>query len=377
VPPDAEKGFMKLNELWEKVKSSSLDIEFIEDKHLIDKISFIIKGKSRSFKYALLTQLLAKLIDPSVNALALQKKAQIVGAFDARSFCKETVVRFEERQLEGVLGRSKDPYVSKPLRHEIISLDILKEIKDKEGWMALHYILNTVQNRNDVDFTEGVLKQVLLEVRKYLIYIQAKRKFSIIKSPTLVELTDAVYKFLSEPSEGVRPQAVVYALMRVINKRLNVFKNIETAKATVADKSAGRLADIECKDESGTVKVGISVTEVLDANKLREELDKSVQNRVRKMILLAREIRHDSHFYEVMNYYMRSYNLDVIVGNIVSFTSVFVTLLNDNMREEFIREVANILNELGYQNHLVDWINILRDMEIVEIVDETAGMEAT
>jgi hypothetical protein len=64
---------------------------------------------------------------------------------------------------------------------------------------------------------------------------------------------------------------------------------------------------------------------------------------------------------------MKSYNLDIIVESIVGFTGLFVTLLNNNMREEFIREVANTLNELGYQSHLMDWINILREIGIIEI----------
>lgn len=369
---DANKGFKKLEELWkeeiEKIGDENLHkVAFIQDEHLIDEIRSIINGENMSYKYALLTQLLAKLIDPSLNALALQKKAKVAGAFDARSFCKRTVVIFEEKYLEGVLGRSKDPYVSKPLRHKIVSLDIVEEIKDKEGWRALYNILNTVQSRNDVNFTESVLKQVLLEIRRFLINVQAIRKFSIKKSPTLVELTEAVYKFLSDPSEGARPQVIIYALMKVINKRLNVFKNIEATKATVADKTARRLADIECRDESGAVKVGISVTEVLDANKLKEELDKSVQRGVRKLILLASEIKQDPLLHETINSYMKSYNLDIIVESIVGFTGLFVTLLNNNMREEFIREVANTLNELGYQSHLIDWINILREIGIIEI----------
>jgi hypothetical protein len=371
LSPDAEKGFEKLRELWEEVEKINIDdlrtIAFIQDKHLIDKISLIINGKTISYRYALLNQLLAKLIDPSLNVLAFQKKAGLAGSFDARSFCKRTVVRFEEAFLEGVLGRSKDPYVSKPLRHEAISLDIVNEIKDQEGWTALYNVLDAVQNRNDVNFTESVLKQALVEVRKFLIEVQASRKFSIPKLPTLVELTDAVHEFLSEPSEGARPQAVIYALMRVINNRLRVFKNIEGAKATVADRSAGRLADIECRGENGAVKVGISVTEVLDSNKLKEELDKSVQARLGKIILLAHEIKQDPHFYEIVNSYMKSYNLDIIIERIISFTSIFVTLLNDNMREEFIHEVANTLKELGYPNHLVAWINILKNMGIVVV----------
>lgn len=368
--PDAKKGYAELVRLWEEVAGINADdldrVAFIGDGHLIDKIRLIIRGGATSYRYALLTQLLAKLISPSLNALALQKKAGLEGSFDARSFCKDTVVRFERDFLEGsILGGSSDPYVSKPLRHKVISLDIIEEIRDKGGWKALYDVLKTVQDRNDIDFTRGVLKQALVEVRRLLIEVQASREFSIPKPPMLVELRDAVYEFLSEPSEGVRPQAVVYALMRVMNKRLNVFKSIETAKATVADRAAGRLADIECKGEDGVVKVGISVTEVLDSNKLEEELNKSVQGGVRKVILLAREIKEDSRFHVIRDSYMRTHNLDVVVGDILGFTSIFVTLLNDNMREEFIREVASILKNLGYQNHLGAWISILRKKGII------------
>jgi len=369
--PDAEKGCEELKRLWEEVVRISIDeldtTAFIDDEQLLNKIRLIIRSNTMSYKYALLTQLLAKLVDPHLNALALQKKARLPGSFDARSFCKNTIVRFERSSLRNVLGGSHDPYVSKPLRHEAVSLAVINEIKDKDGWRVLHDVLKAVQDRNNRDFTRSVLKQALLEVRRLLIEVLTSRDFSISKPPTLMELMKAIQEFLSEPSEGARAQAVVYALMCVINRRLNVFKNIETTKATVADRLAGKLADIECRGENGAVKVGISVTEALDSNKLEEELDKSAQKGVRKLILLAHEIRPDPRFHKIRDHYMRTYNLDVVIENIISFTSIFVTLLNDNMREEFIREVANVLKNFGYQKHLIAWINTLKDMGIITV----------
>jgi hypothetical protein len=291
------------------------------------------------------------------------------GSFDARSFCKAVVVEFEKDHLENILGGSHDPYVSKPLRHESISLDIIKEIKDKEGWGALYDVLKVVQEKNDVEFTRRVLKQVLLEIRRLLVEIQASKEISISAfsiSPTLIDLNNAINRYLEEPSEGARAQAIVYALINVANKRIKAFKDIRTTKSTVADKYAGKFADIECIGENEKMKVGISVTEVLDYRKLREELDKSIQRNVNRLILLAHKIKLDPCFQEIINHYMRNYKIDVVVESIVEFISIFTTILNDRMREEFILEVIKILRELGYQDHLIDWIKILKDMKLIK-----------
>ncbi|NEQ98881.1 MAG: restriction endonuclease, SacI family, partial [Cyanothece sp. SIO2G6] len=49
------------------------------------EISTIIQGKHLTFRYILVTGLLGKATNPSINALALQAGADVEGAYDARS----------------------------------------------------------------------------------------------------------------------------------------------------------------------------------------------------------------------------------------------------------------------------------------------------
>ena len=366
---DAKKGLEELEKLWKEVESISVKdlekIEFIEDKNLTSKIRSIFKGETVSYRYALLTQLLAKVINPHVNALAIQKKANIPGSFDARSFCKNTVVQFEKKYLENALGGSNDPYVSKPLRHVAISLNVIESIKDKGGWTKLYEILKTVQDRNDKEFTRKVLKQALLEVRRLQIEAWSGRELSVSRSPTLADIRKAIDNFLAEPSEGARAQAIIFALMRVINKRINAFKDIRSTKSTVADKYAGKVADIECVAEDGSIKLAISVTESLDPRKLKEELDKGIQKGVAKLIVVAHVIKNASEIRKIIDQHSR--NIDLVVESITQLVSIFTNLLNEKMREEFIQEVATVLGELGYLDHLRRWYEILRGMKLVAI----------
>jgi hypothetical protein len=363
-----EKGYEELEKLWREIEGidvKNLDkVTFIDDSDLINKIRSIIRGETVSYRYALLTQLLAKVVDPNVNALALKKSAGIQGAFDARSFCKETVVKFERNYLENILGGSSDPYVSKPLRHEMISLDVIKEIRDKEGWKALYEILKKVEDKRDVEFARNVLKQALLEVRKLQAEAWASMQISISRSPTLTELVDAINEFLAKPSEGARVQAVVYALLRVINNRIKAFKDIKVAKSTVADKFAGKVTDIECIGESGKVEIGVSVTELLDDNKLEEELNKCIRKGVGKLILIARKIGLSQDARAKLDNFMRSNKIDVVIEDLACFVRIFTTLLNSESRSDLMREIAETLKELGYLSHLRDWIDILKRMEL-------------
>ena len=368
---DDRKGYEEIQKLWNdilKISDKKLnETEFVEDKQLIDNIRQIIRGKTKSFKYALLTQLLAKLIDPTVNALAIQKQANTKGAFDARSFCRKVIVRFEKECLQGVLGKSEDPYVSKPLRHAMISLDVIQHIKDKKGWKILYSILKTVEKTNNVNFTRNVLKQVLLEIRKVLEEVKIGATLPIIRSRiNTFELKEIINEFLSKPSEGARAQVIVYALMRVINKKTKTFDRVISMKSTVADEYAKRLVDIECFNNKGELKVGIAVTENLNKRKLREELDKAKDRNIKRLIIVAYKIKVSSDtMYQEIDYYEKMHGIDIVIINLVDFVVFLTTLLNNKMRVDFLEEVRRVLIELGYPEHLTDWVEILKRKGII------------
>ena len=213
---NTEKALNKLKNLWEEIQKIPFkEIEqftFVKEENLRIKIKELINSRTKALRYAILTQVLAKALDPSINCLAIQAKAPVTGAFDARSFCKKVVVPFERGQLNNILGASSDPYVGKPLRHSMITLDIIDQIKDKKGWKILYTILQKVEEKNDSKFTLSLLKQVLLEIRKLLL----KQVVSppILSFITTEELKEVLVSYLNKPSQGLRPQAVVYAFSR-------------------------------------------------------------------------------------------------------------------------------------------------------------------
>ena len=84
-----------------------------------DGIDELVNCDVVSIRYALLTQLLGKMVDPQRDAMSIQRgdaaTAEAAGRWDARSFCQANVVPWVAEAGQ-VLGTSPDPYVNNPLR---------------------------------------------------------------------------------------------------------------------------------------------------------------------------------------------------------------------------------------------------------------------
>ena len=87
-----------------------------------DEIRQIILGEHKTYRYMLITAALAKAVTPSVNALAIQAKSKLIGAYDARSLCHKVLVPIERALLSNRIGGSNEPFLNKPARFEEISL---------------------------------------------------------------------------------------------------------------------------------------------------------------------------------------------------------------------------------------------------------------
>lgn len=91
--------------------------------------------------YALITQLLLKLVIATTDSRQLRDFEQVDGAFSARTFARETVAAFPD--VTNRLGNSRDPYVSNPLRQPQMS-DALRAGKGRREWAALLDVLSAV-----------------------------------------------------------------------------------------------------------------------------------------------------------------------------------------------------------------------------------------
>lgn len=82
-------------------------------------IDFILTGKNcLTYRYILLTALVAKATNPEIDILSLQASDSSAGAYDARSLCSHVVFPFQREFLDDVIdGSNEDPLVNNPGRN--------------------------------------------------------------------------------------------------------------------------------------------------------------------------------------------------------------------------------------------------------------------
>lgn len=163
-----------------------------------DQISLVILGSHLTYRYVLVTNLLAKATDNTVNALALQVGANFNGAFDSRSLCHKVFVPFERDRLDGRLGRSNEPYLNKPARHKALSTD--NAVRRGNDRQLLETCIHVLSKCTPVD-AEAALVDAL-----YFILRRPSINDSIVITDTDTSVHEALAKFsmnlLSTSNEG-------------------------------------------------------------------------------------------------------------------------------------------------------------------------------
>lgn len=118
---------------------------YSENKNILKKIEGILRGTHKTYKYILITQLVAKSVDKEINALSLQASAPLEGAFDSRSLCHKVIVPFERKFLNNALGGSNEPYLNKPARFTQLSENnAVRRGSDKQILLSLIEILKNI-----------------------------------------------------------------------------------------------------------------------------------------------------------------------------------------------------------------------------------------
>jgi hypothetical protein len=158
------------------------------------QIAEVMLGTHLTYRYVLLTNLLAKATNGAANALALQAGADLPGAFDSRSLCHKVVVDFDRSpdQLAGKLGRSNEPYLNKPARYPALtSENAVRRGTDRHTLENCIDILGNLANRDDA--------RVALQDAVYY----TMQRASLVVEPAELEVGAAVHTALSNFASSV------------------------------------------------------------------------------------------------------------------------------------------------------------------------------
>lgn len=178
-------------------------------------IKAIIQGGHKTFRYILLTGLLAKATNPKVNALALQAKAKGEGAYDARSLCHKVIVPNEKRLLKGGLGLSNEPYLNKPARFPLLdSSNAVRKGKDRTAMEEAIAILRAADKASVSEMLADAVYFILgREQGVGEVVLGLNNGESKLLSPS--KLSSVLNDLLGKSVEGEVPTLVAALLLRL------------------------------------------------------------------------------------------------------------------------------------------------------------------
>lgn len=333
------------------------DVSFVSDP-LRTMIKECVNNKgTKSYRYVLPTQILAKVIDPSLDSRSLMAASTLPGAFDARSLCHKVIVPFD-KENENVLGGSSEPYVNNPLRVPSITKENMKQQKDKEGWRKLYSILGNIEEKNDEEFTKLVFKQVLLEIYHRL-------SFTRVAYPVPMRISyDSTKKILTEflniPSGGEHPVVITYSIFKTIGEKFGLYDEIKREKINASDSSTGMISDIQCIS-SGNIVLSIEVKDKdLTIEQAKSKLKDARTQQVSSLLFMVQR-GIDERFGNFIEQEFSS-GQNIYLFNILDFVSPLLVLLGESGRIEFLRNICENLDKFSEIRSRQIWAKLLLEI---------------
>lgn len=203
----------------------------------------VLAGSHKTYKYILMTALLAKASNTNIDPLALQAGAPLKGAYDARSLCHQVLVRFERDFLHNALGGSNEPFLNKPARFTHLSSDnAVRRGKDRA---ILELLISTLPKIKGSEDAKGYLACALEFLNQYIKQLQVLHKSEIQYEPTLIEVYEFIYRFLGKSFEGATSVIIVGALEKLFYSTQKNSYRVVVHKVNQSGASSKEVGDID------------------------------------------------------------------------------------------------------------------------------------
>ena len=327
-------------------------------------MDILANSKTVSIRYALVTQMLGKIADPTRNLLTLQLGASIPGAWDARSFATAVVVPWVTDN-QHVLGTSLEPYASKPLRRERLEWG-MPNVRDKQGWPQLVGLLEEIESAG-----QPALVEAFRRVLKALVRRLAKQTFGypIPQRISLPAMSKILCVFLDTQSGGFRPQAVTTALLDTIGRAFGLFSHVEAQGINEADAAGGAPGDVLCYCHDDPERlclvvevkdIALTLAHVQASTRKAKQADVGLTN----LLFAVPAVRQsDREAIETLTRREWASGLNVYTTGVVPLMESTFLLLAGRWRIDLIRAIGAELDERQDQAARRAWHDLLNNLQ--------------
>lgn len=303
-----------------------------------------INAATKTYRYVLPTQLLAKAVDASLDCRSVQADSGLERSFDARSICHKVIVPFD-RLNHNVLGGSTEPYVNNPLRIPAILKSQRKAQKNPNEFDDLCLVLDYAQEHPGIVLT--LLDEVLHAMEQRMTEVSIS--YPLPNRTSLEQTQGVIFEYLKERTGGLRLQVVAVALFRCIGESFKLFNSVRSASINAADASTGSVADLECLDSEGNIVLAVEVKDQqLELRHVQDKLPGIRSKGIKEFIFLVQGNvfqEHEREIHEkIRNQFVTGQNL--YICELHAFLGACLVLLGESGRRLLLRYIGEELERV-------------------------------
>ena len=332
--------------------------QHFRDDHRAKEIEYLVNSKVVSIRYALLTQIIGKIADPSRSLMWLQTGAGEPGAWNARSFCDAVIVPWVGDNHD-VIGTSAEPYASKPLRRLRLSRD-MENVRNKGDWDRLVALFESLDDA-PTGKLQKVCIQCLIAVARRL--SRQSFKYQIPARISVADMLKTLETFLSDQSGGLRPMAVTTALMRIVGEGFGLFGLVKSQGVNEADVASGVPGDVMCYTDDGRVVLVVEVKDrKLTLADVRASSRKARQSNIELTnFLFASPGLRQSEKAQIGDFIETQWasGLNLYQVDLLDLAKSSFVLLDETWRPKFLREIGVELDYHKDHEHRRAWHDLL------------------
>ena len=250
LPEDHFTLFMEERHTVEKELAENLLRNLIKTpKHLEDNIArnidWVIRGTHKTYKYILVNALLAKSVNPHIDALSLQAGDDSIGAYDARSLCHKVLVPFERECVPNSLGNSNEPFLNKPARFPRLTKD--NAVRRGNDRKTLELVIGILSSISSSEQAARYLSSALFTMKCISDNYNDKFKLSMSVAENYSDsqgILNLVSSLLEESCEGEVCPLIVAAIETIVEPNCEVIPH----KVNESGASSNEIGDIDILD---------------------------------------------------------------------------------------------------------------------------------
>lgn len=320
-------------------------------------IDFVIDNTHLTYKYVLFTAILAKATDASINALCLQKKSTLQGAYDARTVCHKVIVPFEMSTLNKVLGGSNEPFLNKPARFTELSKDnAVRRGNDQTILNSLCDNLPKIKTSNDAYLCLVYLLYKLIQLR------ESQANILMFTIPENVNLPSKLITFinraLEHSYEGEILTLMVAGVYHLMFTQPNTLVDVHPVNQCGA--SGREISDLDIFLDDELVSSNELKDKQYSETDVKHAADKVIRSGGTKMLFIEGPRGYATDNFRDMlevEYSKRNFMLKII--SYKYFFATTISLMPTIDCEEFIRYILHTAHNTKFKEEVISYIDSL------------------